>query len=119
MNGERAYGGGRKQYPDRVAEVFDEIRSPANKYVFVEETDNRTWNVGSWIMPPTGDRWIDPLAGWHNDRNTLGFADSHAEKHRWQDERTIEMNEKQLFGQTHPGSPDLLYMQQGYVSGKN
>ena len=117
MNGERAYSGC-KQYPDRVAEVYDEIRTPANKYVFVEETDDRGWNMGSWIMPPTGDRWIDPLAGWHNYWSTLGFADSHAEKHRWQDDRTIEMNENQLFGQTHPGSPDLLYMQQGYVSGK-
>ncbi|MDH4240055.1 MAG: prepilin-type N-terminal cleavage/methylation domain-containing protein [Phycisphaerae bacterium] len=117
MNGEDAYSTC-KQYPDRVAEVYEEIRSPANKFVFVEETDNRGWNMGSWIMNPTGDCWIDPLAGWHNDRNTLGFADSHAVKHRWQDDRTIQMNENQTFGACHPGSPDLYYMQRGYQSGK-
>lgn len=121
MNGEEAYrpGGPCKVNPDKVAEVYDEIKSPANKYVFVEESDDRGWNMGSWIMNPTGDSWIDPLAGWHNKRSTLGFADGHAEKHRWQDDRTIVMNELQQFGQSHPGSPDLWYMQRGYVAGKN
>ncbi|MHC4083812.1 MAG: type II secretion system protein [Planctomycetota bacterium] len=120
MNGEPAYSGSNgKTRPDLVAEVYDEIRHPAKKYVFVEETDDRGWNMGSWIMNYNNGTWIDPLAGWHNERSTLGFADGHAEKHRWQDDRTIEMNEKQLFGQNHPGSPDMLYMFQGYVSGKN
>jgi prepilin-type N-terminal cleavage/methylation domain-containing protein/prepilin-type processing-associated H-X9-DG protein len=120
MNGEPAYqGSSGKTRPDLVAEVFDEIRSPANKYVFVEETDDRGWNMGSWIMNYSAGTWIDPLAGWHNDRSTLGFADGHASKIRWRDDRTITMNENQDFGQNHPGSPDMLYMLQGYVSGKN
>jgi prepilin-type N-terminal cleavage/methylation domain-containing protein/prepilin-type processing-associated H-X9-DG protein len=118
MNGEVAYSGC-KTRPDLVAEVYDEINSPATKFVFVEETDNRGWNMGSWIMNPTGDCWIDPLAGWHNDRSTLGFADGHAAKIRWQDDRTIVMNEEQRFGECHPGSPDLFFMQQGYQYGKN
>lgn len=120
MNGEPAYEGDNgKNYPDLVAEVYDEIRNPANKYVFVEETDSRRWNVGSWIMNYTAGTWIDPLAGWHNDRSTLGFADGHAAKIRWQDERTIIMNELQQFNQNHPGSPDMFYMLQGYQYGKN
>ncbi len=126
MNGERAYGNNRKQYPDRVAEVYEEIRSPANKVVFIEESDPRTWNVGSWIMPPTGNCWIDPLAPWHNDRSTLGFADGHAEKHRWRSKNTIRMNVEQIHNYcTNPNDSDiddeadLFYMQQGYVSGKH
>ena len=119
MNGEPAYSSDGKTEPQRVAEVFDEIRSPANKYVFVEESDNRGWNIGSWIMNYSESRWIDPLAGWHNDRSTLGFADGHAEKIRWRDNRTIIMNEEQLFNENHPDSPDMFYMLQGYVSGKN
>lgn len=118
MNGEPAYDNG-KTKPELVAEVFDEIRSPGNKYVFVEETDNRGWNVGSWIMNYSAGTWIDPLAGWHNDRSTLGFADGHAEKIRWRDNRTIIMNEEQQFNQNHPDSPDMFYMLQGYVGGKN
>jgi len=124
MNGEEAYNGGCKQYPDRVAEVFDEIRSPANKYVFIEETDRRGWNMGSWIMNTTGFCWIDPLAGWHNDRGNLGFADGHAEKHRWLSKYTIEMNIKQQPYCTDTNTDaddeiDLRYMQRGYVAGKN
>ena len=118
MNGETAYNNG-KTRPHLVAEVYDEIRKPAEKYVFVEETDNRTWNVGSWIMNYTAGEWIDPLAGWHNDRSTLGFADGHAAKIRWRDDRTIEMNEEQLFNQNHPDSPDMFFMLQGYQYGKN
>ena len=119
MNGERAYTGSGKTRPDRVAEVYDEIKSPALKYVFVEEGERRGWNIGSWIMNKTGDCWIDPLAPWHNERSTLGFADGHSEKIRWQDERTIEMNWNQNFNECHAGSPDLYYMQRGYVAGKN
>jgi len=125
MNGEEAYrSGGCKTDPDRVAEVFDEIRSPGTKYVFVEETDDRGWNMGSWIMNTTGFCWIDPLAGWHNDRGNLGFADGHAEKHRWLSKYTIKMNLEQepycTDTNTDPDDEaDLFYMQQGYVAGKN
>jgi prepilin-type N-terminal cleavage/methylation domain-containing protein len=121
MNGEEAYNGGCKQYPDRVAEVYDEIRSPGNKYVFIEESDPRGWNMGSWLMSQTGSNGGDPLAGWQNDRSTLGFADGHAEKHRWVDKSTIEMTEEQRFGYPVPANEgeDLAYMRRGYVWGKN
>jgi len=126
MNGEPAYSGSSgKLHPDRVAEVYEEIRNPGNKVVFIEESDRRGWNMGSWIMNPTGNCWIDPLAPWHNDRSTLGFADGHAEKHRWRSKNTIRMNVEQIFGYcTNPNDSDiddeadLFYMQQGYVSGK-
>jgi prepilin-type N-terminal cleavage/methylation domain-containing protein/prepilin-type processing-associated H-X9-DG protein len=128
MNGEEAYrpGGPCKVHPEKVAEVFDEIRAPANKIVFIEESDPRGWNIGSWIMNPTGNCWIDPLAGWHNERSTLGFADGHAEKHRWLSKNTVKMNVEQEGGYCTDTTPndldddaDLFYMQQGYVSGKN
>ena len=109
MNGEDKYA-----FSGRAIETYDEIKNPSIKIVFVEESDDRGWNMGSWVVNPTGDTWIDPLAPWHNKRSTLGFADGHSEKHRWVDERTIRMCEEQLFGQTHPGNPDLKYMQRGY-----
>jgi prepilin-type N-terminal cleavage/methylation domain-containing protein/prepilin-type processing-associated H-X9-DG protein len=126
MNGEEAYrpGGPCKVHPENVAEVYDEIRSPGKKFVFVEETDPRGWNMGSWIMNPTGFCWIDPLAPWHNDRSTLGFADGHAEKHRWLSKYTIKMNiDQQTYCTDTNTDPDdeadLFYMQQGYQYGKN
>lgn len=71
-------------------QVYDEIRKPSNKIVFLEEMDTRGWNIGSWVMNPKTKRWVDPLGIWHNDRSTLGFADGHAEKHKWVDNSTIE-----------------------------
>ncbi|UCG58254.1 MAG: type II secretion system protein [Phycisphaerales bacterium] len=110
MNGEEKYPG----WTGRAIKWYSEIRNPATKYVFVEESDNRGWNMGSWVLDPVGGRWIDPLAIWHNKRSCLGFADGHAEKHRWLDERTIEMSENQSFNENHPGSLDLRYMLNHY-----
>jgi prepilin-type N-terminal cleavage/methylation domain-containing protein/prepilin-type processing-associated H-X9-DG protein len=114
MNGEE-----RNSYTQRGLLKYIEIRNPAEKYVFVEEADKRSWNMGSWIVYPTGDSWCDPLTVWHGNRSCLGWADGHAEMHRWVDERTIEMAEVYADGggwsPTHPGSEDLKFMQRGYA----
>ena len=72
---------------------FSTVRRPSEKYVFVEEADGRGYNKGSWVINPTGDQWVDPLAIWHNKKSTLGFADGHSEMHRWLDKSTLEMCE--------------------------
>ncbi|MHC4640145.1 MAG: type II secretion system protein [Planctomycetota bacterium] len=114
MNGERGFGA-------EPIGVYDEIRSPGTKFVFLEESDSRGWNMGSWVINPNNqDCWVDPLAGWHNDRSTMGFADGHAEKHKWEDQRTIDMNFLQQPGCDGPSefpypNPDLVYMLRGYA----
>lgn len=109
MNGEDKIA-----FSGRAIEMYDEIKIPNTKFVFIEEADDRGWNMGSWVVNPTGDNWIDPLAIWHNKRSTLGFADGHAEKHRWLDKRTIELAEDWSTNRNQPGNPDLIYMQRGY-----
>jgi prepilin-type N-terminal cleavage/methylation domain-containing protein/prepilin-type processing-associated H-X9-DG protein len=115
MNGEAA------DFGAEPIRVYDEIINPGTKYVFLEESDSRGWNMGSWVLNPNNtDCWVDPLAGWHNDWSTLGFADGHAEKHKWEDKRTIEMNLTQIPGCDGPGetpypNPDLVYMFWGYA----
>jgi len=114
MNGEERYS-----YTERGIIKYTEIRNPATKYVFVEEADPRQWNMGSWIIYPTGDSWCDPLSIWHGTRSCLGWADGRAEMHRWLDERTIEMAEifadRGGWSPNHPDSPDLKFMQRGYA----
>lgn len=75
----------------KCVDRLDEVISPAEKIVFVENEDNRGWNMGSWIMnySLTSPSWIDPLAIFHNDKSSFGFADGHAEKHKWLDGDTI------------------------------
>jgi prepilin-type N-terminal cleavage/methylation domain-containing protein/prepilin-type processing-associated H-X9-DG protein len=109
MNGEEKFS-----YTRRAITKYTEIRNPSTKYVFVEDDDPRKWNMGSWILNPTGDSWADPLSIRHNKRSALGWADGHAEIHRWLDDRTIEMSERGQFGANQPNNPDLKFMQEGY-----
>jgi prepilin-type N-terminal cleavage/methylation domain-containing protein/prepilin-type processing-associated H-X9-DG protein len=72
-----------------VAKKYGEIKRPVAKYVFVEDFDSRGLNVNSWCFnfPPA---FMDPMAMWHNRKSTLGFADGHAEMHRWETKSFID-----------------------------
>ncbi len=101
----------------KCVDKIHEIITPAEKFVFIENTDDRGWNMGSWIMnygPPPG--WIDPLAIFHNDRSTFAFADGHAEKHKWLDGDTI----RRSGGESEAPSEgrDLRWLWEHYVPGK-
>ena len=58
-------------------------------YVFVEDSDSRGHNVGSWVMDPVTPQAVDNLPVFHNAKGTLGFADGHTEMHKWKDKETI------------------------------
>jgi len=99
------------------AEKYSDIAQPATKYIFVEEADPRGWNRGSWLLNPLGKTWVDPLAIWHSGaRSTLGYADGHAEIHRWINDSTIAMSHKQEFVYPVPSSEgeDLRFMLVGF-----
>lgn len=115
------FGEVRRSYK-RDLRRYTEIKNPSLKYVFVEEIDPRGYNMGSWIMPSDGNRWIDPMAVWHNKRSCLGFADGHAEKHQWVDSSTIKWAQlaaegsTDVFNKTPPAGEgeDLAYMHRYY-----
>jgi prepilin-type N-terminal cleavage/methylation domain-containing protein/prepilin-type processing-associated H-X9-DG protein len=101
----------------KIAKSYSDIRNPGKKYIFIEEGERRGWNVGSWIMNLNRtDQWVDPFAIWHNKRSTLGFADSHVEKHKRVDNSTIEMSEKGNNYQNIPPDEgeDYRYMMMGF-----
>jgi prepilin-type N-terminal cleavage/methylation domain-containing protein len=77
-----------------------EIRNPASKYLFLEDLDPRGSNVGSWQMHFGPPRFIDPVAMWHKEQTTLGFADGHSEMHRWVDPTFIEWCEGGMYNPT-------------------
>ncbi len=105
------------------AKKYSDIKSPATKYIFLEDIDPRGYNTGSWIIsfPPS---WVDPLAMWHNERSTIGFADGHAEMHRWNDRSFIDWAHRAMyeppatfaFYMNHPADEveDINYMARGY-----
>jgi prepilin-type N-terminal cleavage/methylation domain-containing protein len=99
------------------AEKYSEIVQPGARYVFVEEADPHGWNKGSYVLNPLGALWVDPVAAWHSKtKTTLGFADGHAEIHRWVDRSTMEMSEKQEFFTPVPANEgeDLRFMIGGF-----
>lgn len=87
------------QYYNKLAD----IPNAARWYVFVEEEHNGSAygeNEGGWHLPfdssrnrlrnPSSWTFYDPLASYHVKASTFGFADGHAEKHKWMDQRTLE-----------------------------
>jgi len=72
-----------KYFPKRL----EEISQAGFKYLFVEsEFQNPSFNYdhGGWSFAPWIDtRWIDELGTFHTKSATFGFADGHAEKHKW------------------------------------
>ncbi|UCD51770.1 MAG: prepilin-type N-terminal cleavage/methylation domain-containing protein, partial [Phycisphaerales bacterium] len=72
-----------RHFPKKLGE----IRQASLKYIFVEsEFQNPSFNYdhGGWSFAPwIDDRWIDELATFHSKSATFGFADGHAERHKW------------------------------------
>ena len=105
------------------AKRYMDLKNPARRYIFVEEIDPRGFNVGSWHMNPgSSPRWVDPVAMWHNNQSTLGYADGHAEMHRWTDKSFIDWNTRAMhnqgfsFNMTPPAGEreDINFMNQGF-----
>jgi prepilin-type N-terminal cleavage/methylation domain-containing protein/prepilin-type processing-associated H-X9-DG protein len=117
MNGESSTD------PKCVKKISD-IVQPGLKAVFLENTDERGWIIGSWLMDVNPPRWRgDRIAIWHGNQSNIGFADGHAEKHQWVDAITIN-NAKKGPGQSldnptgsDPGN-DLRFLETAYIPGR-
>jgi prepilin-type N-terminal cleavage/methylation domain-containing protein len=99
----------------KVTKLIGAIHGPGDKIVFVEESDPRGLNMGSWVMYLKREEWIDPLTVWHHGRSTLGFADGHAIIRRWLDPRTVKMSEMQQFYQRARNNLDWQYMKRSWT----
>ncbi len=116
---------------------YNEFKTPGDKYIFVEENythspgrsallpPNMGYNGGVWSFwrNDVYEAWWDPLAPWHNDRTNLGYADGHAEKLVWKDQRTVwfahDRMDPRLGSSTfdcanQPGNPDQQYMSRAF-----
>ena len=95
-----------------------QLRSSESKYVFVEEMDGRGGNMGSWVIYFDQQKWIDPIAIWHNNSSTFAYADGHAEPRKWHGKGTIQMADDQTFyyvPQSAKDIEDYIFMKRGYA----
>jgi prepilin-type N-terminal cleavage/methylation domain-containing protein/prepilin-type processing-associated H-X9-DG protein len=109
------------------------IRHPSGRFVWVEENDPRNENEGSWdqsniTAPPSFTSSIleDSTAAWHGKNSTFGWADGHAESHRWLDSINIayamNMDPNKYSGANVSilNSPhDMIFIAMGYATAKN
>jgi len=87
---------------------------PSDTFVFLDEHEDSI-NDGYFLVaydpsfPNPG--WNDVPASRHSRGCQFVFADGHAEKHRWQDKRTVmPVTRTRKFGITQPSSPDTRWV---------
>ena len=88
---------GKKPYIDSSAnwKIFKRIENvprPSESYVFIEESDPRSYNMDSFLVNVDGGSWWDPLAVWHRGSSSFSFADGHVEQRKWSKETEKEFN---------------------------
>jgi prepilin-type N-terminal cleavage/methylation domain-containing protein/prepilin-type processing-associated H-X9-DG protein len=100
-----------------------QIPSTTRAYVFIEEADDRGWNLGSWLIDPNPKTftWVDSVAIWHNKKSTLSFADGHAATRKWLGEAVLKsagVRVPSKFGATAKSDKDkqdIWFMKWGYA----
>ena len=96
-----------KHFPKKL----QEIEHTSLKYLFVEsefQNPNFNYDHGGWSFAPWVDtRWIDELATFHSKSATFGFADGHAEKHKWVHSETWRIFIEDLPIDTLQPAPDI------------
>jgi prepilin-type N-terminal cleavage/methylation domain-containing protein len=65
------------------------VPEPVKTITFIEEADSRDYNLGTWVINADSHTWVDPLAIFHAIQSGIGFADGHAESHKWLEQTTM------------------------------
>lgn len=96
----------------RAVRRLDQLWRSSEHFAFLEESDPRGLNMGSWVLYINPQQWIDPLTVWHEDKGTIAFTDGSARIHTWKDRRTINMSRLQQFNLPAAGNPDYLWLRE-------
>lgn len=98
-----------------------EVEAPSSTFVFIEESDPRNSNLGTWVLSVGSRGWIDPFAIFHGNFSTFSFQDGHYEGHKWVDLRTIKAARDSAAGISSfnwagggPNNPDFRWVWEHY-----
>lgn len=75
-----------------------DITSPSESFVFIEESDPRNSNLGTWVLSVASPGWIDPFAIFHGNFSTFSFQDGHYEGRKWTEPRVIKAAQDSAIG---------------------
>ncbi len=94
------------------------VRHPSERFLWLEENDNRGDNVNSWAFDNLTPAWHDSLAVFHGASSTLSFVDGHAESHRWRNSQTLALAKRGSEGTVNtapsPDDEDIHYVVAGF-----
>jgi prepilin-type processing-associated H-X9-DG protein len=74
----------------RLFTKFNQVKQPVDSFTFIEESDPRGYNGGTWVMSVIPPAWIDGFAIFHGNFTTFAFADGHVDSHHWLEASTIK-----------------------------
>ena len=106
-----------------------EVRHPSDRFIWIESSDSRGENVGSWQMNIAGTQangfqgstfssGNDAPAAFHVTAAVFNFCDGHAESHRWLDGATIAFANANN-GALPAANADSLWIAQHYAGTQN
>jgi prepilin-type N-terminal cleavage/methylation domain-containing protein len=106
----------------RVAGTDDisKIVNPTDQIVWIEESDNRGFNRGSWLIEVLrgGEgRWVDNVGTFHleNAADNFAFLDGHVETKLWEEQETINYSLEGRPGRRSPAdSNDWMWVRSRY-----
>ncbi|HZI33670.1 MAG TPA: prepilin-type N-terminal cleavage/methylation domain-containing protein [Candidatus Binatia bacterium] len=84
-----------------MAQKTTNFKRVSDTLVFIEESDGRGVNIGTWSKPYGGSsspNWVDTPTMFHGRVNTMAFLDGHAEHHKWVDTGAVEAGLKAAQG---------------------
>ena len=98
-----------------------DVENPSGSFIFIEESDPRNSNLGTWVLSTDSKGWIDPFAVFHGNFSTFSFQDGHYEGHKWIDPKTIKAARDSAIGISSfnwqgggPKNPDFQWVWDKY-----
>ncbi len=90
-----------------------QIKNAPYRAVFLDDGGTCPSAWGGWTVYTSQWQWWDPPPVRHGDGTNFSFADGHADYHKWEDKRTIEMGKRMppvaRTGETQQDNPDLAW----------
>jgi prepilin-type N-terminal cleavage/methylation domain-containing protein/prepilin-type processing-associated H-X9-DG protein len=104
------------------------IRHPTDRFIWIEGSDSRNENVGSWEMQINGTQANgfagssfvssdDAPAVFHGSTAVFNFCDGHAEAHKWSNPGAVAAYA--AGSPTQPPPADVLWVAQRYAGKQN
>jgi hypothetical protein len=98
-----------------------EVESPSQSFIFIEESDPRNSNLGTWVLSTDSKGWIDPFAVFHGNFSTFSFQDGHYEGHKWVEAKVLKAAKDSAVGISSfnwsgggPNNPDFRWVWDKY-----